>query len=193
MKNIFKILIGVLLVIFLSSCEMDKNNIVLIDVKDMGSIKIELYPYDAPETVENFKNLVKDKFYDGLTFHRVINGFMIQTGDPTASGSGGSEKTIKGEFQENGFNNKISHVRGVVSMARRGSNPETIETMNSASSQFFIVQEDSTFLDGKYAAFGRVIDGLDIIDKIASVETDEDDKPLEDIIINSISFYEGDK
>lgn len=131
-----------------------------IIVKDYGTIKLELDADTAPITVTNFVNLVNDKFYDGLTFHRIIEGFMIQGGDPLGNGTGGSSKTIKGEFSDNGVVNNISHTRGVISMAR-SSDP------NSASSQFFIVQEDSTFLDGQYAAFGKVTKGMDVVDKIA--------------------------
>ena len=113
---------------------------------------------------------------------------MIQTGDPLGTGIGGSEETIKGEFSENGVENNLSHVRGVLSMARRGSDPETEETMNSASSQFFIVHKDSTYLDGKYASFGKVIEGMDVVDSLANSQTDDNDKPLNDKIINSIRF-----
>ena len=120
---------------------------------------ITLYANDAPITCENFEKLVKEKFYDGLTFHRIIDGFMIQGGDPEGTGRGGSDETIKGEFSENGVKNDISHERGVISMAR-SSDPD------SASSQFFIVQSDSTYLDGQYAAFGHVTEGMDIVDQI---------------------------
>lgn len=141
---------------------------VLITVKDYGNIKLELDADNSPITVTNFVNLVNQKFYDGLTFHRIIKGFMIQGGDPEHNGTGGSDKTIKGEFSENGITNNISHKRGVISMARSND-------MNSASSQFFIVHEDSTFLDGKYAAFGKVLEGMDVVDKIAetAITTDE--------------------
>ena len=136
--------------------ESDKEtNLIKIDVKDKGIIVAELYPDIAPITVENFKKLVNDKFYDGLIFHRIIKDFMIQTGDPLGTGIGGSDENIKGEFSENGIENNLSHTRGVLSMARRGGNPETEETMNSASSQFFIVHKDSIFLNGKYAALDR--------------------------------------
>ena len=162
-----------------------------LDIKNKGIMIAELYPNTAPITVENFKKLVKEKFYNNLTFHRVINNFMIQTGDPTATGSGGSEENIKGEFSLNGVENNLSHTRGVLSMARRGSQPETEETMNSASSQFFIVHADSTYLDGNYAAFGKVIKGHDIIDQIASVQTDAYDKPIKDVTINEIKFVEN--
>lgn len=169
--------------------ESDKEtNLIKIDVKDKGIIIAELYPDTAPITVENFKKLINEKFYDGLIFHRIIKDFMIQTGDPLGTGIGGSEETIKGEFSENGVENNLSHVRGVLSMARRGSDPETEETMNSASSQFFIVHKDSTYLDGKYASFGKVIEGMDVVDSLANSQTDDNDKPLNDKIINSIRF-----
>ena len=169
--------------------ESDKEtNLIKIDVKDKGIIIAELYPDTAPITVENFKKLVSDKFYDGLIFHRIIKNFMIQTGDPLGTGIGGSDETIKGEFSENGVENNLSHVRGVLSMARRGSDPETEETMNSASSQFFIVHKDSTYLDGKYASFGKVIEGMDVVDSLANSQTDDNDKPLNDKVINSIRF-----
>ena len=132
---------------------------VTIDVKDYGTISLELDADTAPISVTNFINLAKDGFYDGLTFHRIISGFMIQGGDPKGNGTGGSDQTIKGEFSENGVENDISHVRGTISMAR-ANDPD------SASSQFFIVHEDSTFLDGQYAAFGHVTDGLDVVDAI---------------------------
>lgn len=138
-----------------------------ITVKDYGKIDLELDADAAPITVTNFINLVNDNFYDGLTFHRIIDGFMIQGGDPLGNGTGGSDKTIKGEFSDNGVNNSISHVRGVISMARSNS-------YDSASSQFFIVHEDSTFLDGKYAAFGKVTSGMDIVDKLAKVKVEDD-------------------
>lgn len=138
-----------------------------ITVKNYGKIDLELDADVAPITVTNFINLVNDNFYDGLTFHRIIDGFMIQGGDPLGNGTGGSDKTIKGEFSDNGVNNSISHVRGVISMARSNS-------YDSASSQFFIVHEDSTFLDGKYAAFGKVTSGMDIVDKLAKVKVEDD-------------------
>ena len=132
---------------------------VTIDVKDYGTISLELDADTAPISVTNFINLAKDGFYDGLTFHRIISGFMIQGGDPKGNGTGGSDQTIKGEYSENGVENDISHVRGTISMAR-ANDPD------SASSQFFIVHEDSTFLDGQYAAFGHVTDGMDVVDAI---------------------------
>ncbi len=169
--------------------ESDKEtNLVKIDVKDKGIIIAELYPDVAPITVENFKKLVNDKFYDGLIFHRIIKDFMIQTGDPLGTGIGGSDETIKGEFSENGVENNLSHTRGVLSMARQGADPDTEETMNSASSQFFIVHKDSTYLDGKYAAFGKVINGMSVVDDLAISKTDSNDKPLSDKVITSIRF-----
>ena len=147
-----------------------------------GIILIELYPDVAPITVENFQNLVNEKFYDGLIFHRVINNFMIQGGDPEGTGLGGSKNTIKGEFKNNGVENNLSHTRGIISMARNSI------SMDSASSQFFIVHKDSTYLDGDYAAFGKVIAGMDIVDKIAEVGVDINDKPTVEQKIKSIRF-----
>lgn len=133
-----------------------------IVVKDYGTIKLELDGDTAPITVQNFVELAKSGFYDGLTFHRIMEGFMMQGGDPKGNGTGGSDKNIKGEFYANGIDNNISHTRGTVSMAR-GS-----YSMDSASSQFFICHADSTFLDGQYAAFGHVTDGMDVVDKICT-------------------------
>lgn len=130
-----------------------------IEVENYGTISVELDADTAPISVTNFIDLAKSGFYDGLTFHRIINGFMIQGGDPEGNGTGGSDKTITGEFKENGIENNISHVRGTISMARSAD-------YNSASSQFFIVQSDSTYLDGQYAGFGTVTDGMDIVDQI---------------------------
>ena len=130
-----------------------------ITIKDHGTIAIELDGDAAPRTVQNFMDLVNDGFYDGLTFHRIISGFMMQGGDPLGNGTGGSPDTIKGEFAENGVKNTLSHTRGAVSMARSGD-------PDSASSQFFIVQQDSTYLDGQYACFGYVTNGMDVVDEI---------------------------
>lgn len=158
---------------------------VQIEMEDGGKIVLELYPEYAPETVENFVNLVSEGFYDGLTFHRVISGFMIQGGDPEGTGMGGSGKEIKGEFSANGFDkNTLKHERGVISMARS-------QDMDSASSQFFIVHKTSPRLDGQYAAFGKVIEGMDEVDKIASVETDASDKPLEPVVMKKVTLVEG--
>lgn len=193
MNKYFKYILLVSLLFMCFGCgkyeETDKvTDYVKIDVEGYGDIVIELYPDIAPITVENFKNLVKDGFYDGLTFHRVSTNFVIQTGDPTGTGAGGSDKAIKGEFDNNGFENKLSHTRGVVSMARRSANVETEETYNSASSQFFIVQFDATYLDGNYASFGKVVKGMAVVDNIASVSVDSNEKPLDDIKIDSIKF-----
>lgn len=139
-----------------------------ITIKDYGTIKLELDADTAPITVANFIKLVNEGFYDGLTFHRIIDGFMIQGGDPLGTGMGGSDENIKGEFKANGVENNISHVRGVISMARATS-------YNSASSQFFIVQKDSKYLDGQYAGFGKVLSGMEIVDRICEVTPVEDD------------------
>ena len=146
------------------------NPIVTIEMEDGGVMKAELYPEIAPNTVNNFISLVKKGFYDGVIFHRVIPGFMIQGGDPKGVGIGGPGYCIRGEFTSNGFKNALKHSRGVLSMAR---------TMapNSAGSQFFIMHEDSPHLDGQYAAFGKVIEGIEVVDKICSVRTDYNDKP----------------
>ncbi len=156
-----------------------KSNNVVLELEDERKILIELYPDIAPLSVKNFQKLVKEEFYNGVIFHRVIKGFMIQTGDGTPLGK--EAKTIKGEFKSNGVENNLSHERGIVSMARAND-------YNSGSSQFFIVQEDSTYLDGNYAAFGKVIAGMDVVDSIANVITDENDKPLKDIVVKRIYF-----
>lgn len=138
-----------------------------IKIQDMGTITVELDGDAAPITVQNFMDLAESGFYDGLTFHRIINGFMMQGGDPNGDGTGGSEQNIKGEFAENGVENDLSHTRGAISMARA-------QDMDSASSQFFIVHQDSTYLDGQYACFGYVTDGMDIVDEIC------ENTPVED-------------
>lgn len=178
MKKIIVLILGLFL---LGGCAKQKENRkeeevallsgkhnVVITVKDYGEIKLELDADVAPITVTNFIGLVEEGFYDGLTFHRIIDGFMIQGGDPDHDGTGGSDKTIKGEFSLNGVGNTISHKRGVVSMARSND-------YNSASSQFFIVQEDSTYLDKQYAAFGHVTEGMDVVDKIVKNANPIDD------------------
>ncbi|MBE6686728.1 MAG: peptidylprolyl isomerase [Ruminococcaceae bacterium] len=152
-----------------------------IEMENGGVMKLELDASAAPITVANFEKLVKEGFYDGLIFHRVIAGFMIQGGDPTGTGMGGSEETIKGEFAINGVNNPISHKRGVISMART-------QIPDSASSQFFICHADATFLDGQYAAFGHVVEGIEVVDEIAGVKTNFSDKPLVDQRIKSITI-----
>ena len=157
------------------------TNLVAIEMESGDKIVVELYPEIAPITVENFKNLVSESYYNGIIFHRVIAGFMIQGGDPTGTGMGGSKKTIKGEFKINGVNNTLSHKRGVISMART-------QIPDSASSQFFICHADATFLDGQYAGFGAVVEGIETIDKIASVRTDFRDKPYEEQKMKSVYF-----
>lgn len=140
-----------------------KKVMIEMKIRDHGTVKLELYGDVAPITVANFVKLASEGFYDGLTFHRIYPGFMIQGGDPDGNGSGGSGENIKGEFKVNGVDNNLSHTRGVISMARAKS-------YDSASSQFFIMHEDSTFLDGQYAAFGKVVEGMDVIDSVAAVE-----------------------
>ncbi len=144
-------------------------------------ICLELDGKNAPKTVANFEKLVAENFYDGLTFHRVIRGFMIQGGCPLGTGTGGAKQTVIGEFASNGYKNDISHVRGVISMAR--SNDK-----NSASSQFFIMHDDAPYLDGEYAAFGKVVSGMDVVDEIASVETDGGDRPLRPQKIKTVTI-----
>ena len=144
-----------------------ENPVVAIEIEDYGTITVELDPEAAPITVENFLKLVGDGFYDGLTFHRIISGFMIQGGDPLGNGTGGSKDTIKGEFASNGIDNPISHKRGVISMARS-------QDPDSASSQFFIMHADANYLDGQYAAFGHVLEGIEIVDKICEDTKTED-------------------
>ena len=156
---------------------------VKIEMENGGIIQIELYEDKAPITVNNFKNLVKKGFYDVLIFHRVIAGFMIQGGDPTGTGMGGSGENIKGEFAMNGVPNDISHERGVISMARS-------QRPNSASSQFFIMHADGKFLDGQYAAFGKVISGMEVVDEIANVKTNISDRPIIDMRMKAVTLVE---
>lgn len=159
-KYIVLFLLVVLLIVGLNWPGNKSNRVyAIISVKDYGKIEVELDSDEAPITVNNFVSLVKNNFYDGLTFHRVIDGFMIQGGDPNKNGTGGSDNKIKGEFLNNGVKNSISHKRGVISMARSSEN-------DSASSQFFIMHKDNTNLDGNYAAFGHVINGIEVVDKI---------------------------
>ena len=150
-----------------------KNPIVTITMQDGKEMKLELYPAVAPNTVRNFIALANSGFYDGLIFHRVIEGFMIQGGDPEGSGMGGPGYGIRGEFKANGFNNELSHARGVISMARSAM-------FNSAGSQFFIMHKDGDFLDGQYAAFGMMTDGFDVLDAIATTRTGRNDRPMVD-------------
>ena len=195
MKRILSFLLLLLLVLPLTSCgkwkkAKEATNLVKFDMEDGSSFVVELYPEYAPKTVENFQQLVSEGFYDGLTFHRIIEDFMIQGGDPDGDGkSSPDQETIEGEFAENGFTqNTLSHERGVISMAR-SSDP------NSASSQFFIMHKTNTGLDGKYAAFGRVVDGMDTIDALATVQTTwgsdgKRSKPLKPPVIKSVYFVE---
>lgn len=160
---------------------MTKNPAVTIEMKDGKQIKIELYPDKAPNTVNNFISLAKSGFYDGLIFHRVIKGFMIQGGDPLGTGVGGPGYTIKGEFSLNGFRqNDVKHVRGVISMARAYS-------PDSAGSQFFIMHANAAYLDGQYAAFGKVTEGMETVDAIASVATDANDRPRSEQTIRTVT------
>lgn len=158
---------------------MIKNPVVTIQMADGGLIKIELYPEIAPNTVNNFISLSKSGFYDGVIFHRVIEGFMIQGGDPLGTGVGGPGYSIKGEFRANGFENELKHSRGVLSMAR-SNNPD------SAGSQFFIMHQDAVHLDGQYAAFGKVISGMEVVDQIATTKTDNQDRPIEEKKISQV-------
>lgn len=159
------------------------NPIVTITMENGDTIKAELYPDIAPITVENFVKLVKEGFYDGLTFHRIISGFMIQGGCPNGNGTGGPGHTIKGEFSMNGVNNDLKHTPGVLSMARSMA-------PDSAGSQFFIMHKTSPHLDGQYAAFGQVIEGMDVVNKLAEVATDYSDAPLEKQVMKSVTVEE---
>ena len=156
---------------------------IVIEMENGQKIKLELYPEVAPKTVANFEGLVRRGFYDGLIFHRVIPGFMIQGGDPQGTGMGGSGERIIGEFAMNGYPNTLKHTRGVISMAR-SQNP------NSASSQFFIMHADAPHLDGQYAAFGRVIEGIETVDEIAAVATDYRDRPVVDMRMKRVTIEE---
>lgn len=156
------------------------NPIVTMELQDGGIIKIELYPEVAPNTVNNFISLVKKGFYDGLKFHRVIRGFMIQGGDPEGTGMGGPNYSIKGEFSYNNFKNDLKHAAGVISMARS-------QRPDSAGSQFFIMHKDSPHLDGSYAAFGKVTEGMEFVNKIAELKTDYSDAPLEPQIMKKLT------
>ena len=208
MKKTLSVLLALILLLSaftLTSCaSLRVTDTVYIVIKDHGIITAELYGDDAPITVDNFISLAESGFYDNLTFHRVIENFMIQGGDPKGDGTGGSGKNITGEFAKNGIHTGISHVRGTLSMARSGSSleqyasvpdaylPYLEQVYNSASSQFFIVHKtsdnNSLSLDGKYAAFGQVISGMDIVDKIATLQTDTNNKPLETVTILTITL-----
>ena len=187
MKRIGCAVLAALALLMLAACrKTDGGNkgepiMVEITMENGGVIRLELYPDVAPITVEHFVTLADSGFYDGLIFHRVIKDFMIQGGDPTGTGFGAADQeTIKGEFNANGVANNISHVRGVISMARK-SRP-----LDSATSQFFIVHKDSPHLDGQYAAFGRVVSGMDVVDEIAEAPTDRSDRPLTPQVIKTI-------
>ncbi len=194
MKKLFKsvvfcILAFMLSAAFLTSCSKNggegdlsvTHNVEMV-IKDKGTIKLELYGKMAPKTVDNFVSLAEDGFYDGLIFHRVDSGFVIQGGDPEGTGFGGSGKAIIGEFTANGFDNPLSHDRGVISMARRG------DSYDSATSQFFIClsSDYKSSLDGQYASFGRVTEGMDVVDAIGAVAVNGNDKPLADVVIESV-------
>lgn len=159
---------------------IEENPIVTITMENNDEIKVELYPNIAPNTVNNFITLAESGFYDGVIFHRVIPGFMIQGGDPDGTGTGGPDYSIKGEFTSNGFENKVKHERGVISMART-------QEPDSAGSQFFIMVADASSLDGDYAAFGKVTEGMEAVDRIVDVKTDQQDKPLEDQKIKQVT------
>jgi peptidyl-prolyl cis-trans isomerase B (cyclophilin B) len=158
----------------------EKNPIVTIEMENGSIIKIELYPEIAPNTVNNFISLVQKKFYDGVIFHRVIRGFMLQGGDPEGTGMGGPGYQIKGEFSYNHFENNLKHSPGVISMARS-------QMPDSAGSQFFIMHKESPHLDGSYAAFGKVIEGMDIVNQIADIKTDYSDRPLETQVMKNVT------
>ena len=196
MKKFLSVILVICLAVAFCSCgktenpdvaeeEVPERSHVMITMENGGEIVIELIPEYAPDTVANFLQLVNAGFYDGLTFHRVISGFMIQGGDPEGTGMGGSGRHIHGEFAANGFKkNLLKHSRGVVSMARS-------EHFDSASSQFFIVHQDSPHLDNQYAAFGKVISGMEVVDEIAGVEVDEESsKPLQDVVMKSVKVIE---
>ena len=152
---------------------------IVIEMNDGSVMKLELDPIVAPVTVANFTKLVKEGFYDGLTFHRIIKGFMIQGGDPLGNGTGGSKENIVGEFKANGHDNPLKHTRGVISMAR-AMDP------NSASSQFFIMHMDAPHLDGQYASFGRLVEGYEVLDRIAETPTDYYDRPLQPVVMKRV-------
>lgn len=177
---------GDITMIDLTKYEATGHPIAVIEMQDGGTIIIELYDDIAPNTVKSFISLANKGFYNGLIFHRIIQGFMIQGGDPKGNGTGGPGYAIPGEFSNNNFNNTISHTRGTISMGRRGSSYADYLYYDTAGSQFFICDADSTFLDGNYAAFGRVVEGMDVVDRIAAVEKDSYDKPYEDQVMKNV-------
>lgn len=162
------------------------NPVAVIEMEDGGTIILELYADKAPNTVKNFISLANSGFYDGLIFHRVIQDFMIQGGDPQGTGFGGPGYTIFGEFADNGFDTDLTHTRGTLSMARRGSSINPAAYYDTAGSQFFICVEDCPGLDGQYAVFGFVLEGMDVVDEIVNTKTDSDDKPVKDIVMKSV-------
>ncbi len=189
MKRTVCLLLAAAMLICVSACGLNKKEdnmenqkvMATIVVEDFGTIEVELYPDIAPQSVYNFCYLARQGFYDGSTFHRIIKGFMIQGGDPTGTGSGGPGYCIKGEFDKNGFNNPLKHTRGVISMARA-------TPFNIARCQFFIMHQDARHLDGAYAAFGMVTNGMDVVDAIASVKTGYANRPVENVVIKSITI-----
>ena len=182
MKKILAIALCLAALALCGAAPAEENGypVATIEMEDGGTMVLELYPDIAPNTVANFIELANSGFYDGVIFHRVISGFMIQGGDPQGSGMGGPGYNIKGEFAANGFENNLSHQRGVISMAR-AQHPD------SAGSQFFIMHADAPYLDGNYAAFGRVIEGIEVVDAIAGVSTNASDRPLDPQVIRSIT------
>ena len=179
MKKCIVLLMALALLLSAALAEAAQHPVATIEMENGGVIRLELYPEVAPNTAANFIQLANGGFYDGLILHRVIEGFMIQGGDPTGTGMGGPGYSIKGEFAANGVENALSHERGVISMARA-------QDFDSAGSQFFIMHADGPFLDGQYAAFGRVTEGMDVVDAIASTKTDASDRPVEAQRIGSI-------
>ena len=192
MKKLFALILCALMLCGAALAEETRNPVATIEMESGGVITVELYPEIAPNTVANFIELANAGFYDGLIFHRVISGFMIQGGDPSGTGMGGPGYAIKGEFAANGVENSLSHERGVISMART-SYPD------SAGSQFFIMHADADYLDGQYAAFGKATEGIEVVDAIAAVATDSSDRPVENQVIKSITVetygvtYEAEK
>ena len=184
MKRTLMVMLCLVLALSVTGCQQQEENIpnpvVTIEMEDGATITAELYPDVAPNTVANFVTLIQDGFYDGLIFHRIIPGFMIQGGDPTGTGMGGPGYTIRGEFSANQVENGLKHTRGVLSMARS-------QAYDSAGSQFFIMHADAKHLDGQYAAFGKVTSGMDVVDAIASVQTDRSDRPQVEQKIASIT------
>ena len=181
LKKVVSLILCSSLLACAGGCGEKENPKVNIEFENGKNITMELYPDVAPKTVKNFVKLVEEGFYDGLTIHRIVPGFVIQGGDPLGNGTGGSDEHIKGEFLQNGVKNDLAHERGVVSMARASD-------FDSASSQFFIVLEDAPHLDGSYAAFGKVVEGMDVVDAIAATKTDYSDRPYEDQVMKSVTF-----